>query len=574
MHDALSVMRAGGSRTGEPGTRARSADRLFWIARDGLLAGLAVVLFLALSLKNIDLPALYYDEALDVVPAMQLVQGTPVEAVRGAGVDIGGRTLPLMVMDYVGTVNTYLAVPLFALLGVSVTSVRLLPVLLAALSLLLGYRLASRLFDWRVAAGATLLLAVDPSYVFFSRMGIHVTSVMTVFALGSLLAVLRWRDDGRKRWLALGGLLLGLGLWAKVLFLWWIIALAIMWGATTLSSQLAARSASKLSPAPSQRRTLRLSSLLTILAGLLTGALPLIAFNLLSGGTLVSFGRNALVTEHGVNNLDVAGNLAAAVQSFIVLLDGRYFWFMGEQVANRANVVAFAAAVAASLILIRRRPQWRGGLLLIGVLIAVIVAESAFTVSGIWATHLYILLPLPQIMIALGAVLLADTLAPRLAPWLPWGRAAIVVLLLGALMLASYRTDAAYYAAVERTGGLSRFSDAVYKLAEWLDKRQAGPVYAVDWGIQKNVQILTQGRVNPIELSGYAGEPPDAFVRRAEKALADHSAVFILHSKEDTVYELYGLFAATAERMGLQLKIIDATRDRSGAPVHVMWVAQ
>ena len=47
---------------------------------------------------------------------------------------VGGRTLPLMVMDYVGTVNTYLATAYLRRLGVSVTSVRLLPILLAALA--------------------------------------------------------------------------------------------------------------------------------------------------------------------------------------------------------------------------------------------------------------------------------------------------------------------------------------------------------------------------------------------------------------------------------------------------------
>lgn len=208
--------------------RLYPASRLYpvsWIVRDLFIVAVAVTLFLALSLKNITLPGLYYDEALDVVPAMQLLQGAPVEPVRGAALTIGGRVLPLMVMDYVGTVNTYLAIPVFAVFGVSVTSVRLLPILLAALSLLLAYRLAVRLFDWRVGALAVLLAAVDPSFVFFSRMGNHVTSVMTVFALGSLLAFLHWRDSGRTRWLALGGLLLGLGLWAKVLFLWWIAAL-------------------------------------------------------------------------------------------------------------------------------------------------------------------------------------------------------------------------------------------------------------------------------------------------------------------------------------------------------------
>jgi hypothetical protein len=290
----------------------------------------------------------------------------------------------------------------------------------------------------------------------------------------------------------------------------------------------------------------------------------------MSGGTIISFTRNAVVTENGVSNLNVLANMVAAVESFGILLDGRYFWFMGGQFANVVNVLGFVAAVAACVLLIRRRPAWRPGLQLIITIIVVIVAASAFTVSGIWATHLYILLPLPQMVMALAAVLVAETLA-RSRRWL---QAAIIGLALLGGMAANYAVDAKYEAALVRSRGLSRFSDAIEKLADWLDQRQYAHVYAVDWGIQKNVQILTQGRVNPIEISGFAGEPPEAFVQRAERALADPAAVYILHSKEDTVYELYPIFQATADRLGYKLKIIDATHDQSGAPVHVMWIRE
>lgn len=533
-----------------------------WL-RDAVIITAAVLLFFVLSLQNITLPGLYYDEALDVVPAMQVLQGAPLQPVRDAAVTVGGRTLPLMVMDYVGTVNTYLALPIFAVMGVSVTSVRLLPILLAALSLILAYRLALQLFDWRVAAVTVLLAAVDPSYIFFSRMGIHVTSVMTVFALGSLLALLRWRTTGHGRWLGLTGLLLGLGLWAKVLFLWWIIALALGW----LVWRLIGRAAGRQEAAPGK---IDGSSILAFITGFLLGSAPLWLYNVMTGGTLTSFGRNAVVTEHGVNNLNILSNLAAAADSFAILLDGRYFWFLGEQFANTVNVIGFLAVLVIAVVLVRRQPEWRAGLGLVVTLIVTIVALSAITVSGIWATHLYILLPLPQMLIGVGLVLVADTLAHGRR----WLQTAIIVIALCAGMAANYRVYASYETALVRSGGLSRFSDAGYRLADWLEMHPYTTVYAVDWGIQKNVQVLTDGRVNPVEIYGFSGEPPAAFVQRAEKALLDPSAVFILHSKEDTVYEVFALFQEAAKRAGVQLKIIDATRDRSGAPVHVMWVAE
>jgi len=218
------------------------------------------------------------------------------------------------------------------------------------------------------------------------------------------------------------------------------------------------------------------------------------------------------------------------------------------------------------LILIRRRPLWRGGLVMTGVLLAVIVAESAVTVSGIWATHLYILYPLPQMVVALGIVLAAEALGRR--PWQQW---AVIGVVLAVGMLANLRTDMAYHAAVERSGGLSRFSDAVYKLAGWLDAQNAPTVYALDWGIAKNVYVLTQGRVSPIEVFGYAGASSDDLDQRLERALRDRTALYILHSREDTVFELYQQFAAAAGRAGVTPRIIEAFADKSGAPIYVMW---
>jgi hypothetical protein len=205
-------------------------------------------------------------------------------------------------------------------------------------------------------------------------------------------------------------------------------------------------------------------------------------------------------------------------------------------------------------------------LVLAGVLLAVIVAESAFTVSGIWATHLYILYPLPQVILALGLVLAAEAVGRR--PWLQW---VIIGVVLAAGLLANVRTDVAYHAAVQRSGGLSRFSDAVYELADWLEAQGDRPVYALDWGIAKNVYVLTRGRVAPVEVFGYAGGSPEALDRRLEQVLSDRGALYILHSREDTVFELYEQFTAAAGRVGVRPRIIEAFMDRSGAPVYVMW---
>src|SRR5437867_689529 len=79
-----------------------------WVL-DALCVGAACVVFLALCLYQLDLPGLYTDEAFDVVPAMQLLLGHPVELQRGAGLHLLGLDLPLMSSsDYQGVTSTYL----------------------------------------------------------------------------------------------------------------------------------------------------------------------------------------------------------------------------------------------------------------------------------------------------------------------------------------------------------------------------------------------------------------------------------------------------------------------------------
>src|SRR5918998_169833 len=57
---------------------------------------LPCAIFLVICLSQLALPGLYNDEAFDVIPAMQIVLGHPVELLRGAGLDVLGVNLPLM----------------------------------------------------------------------------------------------------------------------------------------------------------------------------------------------------------------------------------------------------------------------------------------------------------------------------------------------------------------------------------------------------------------------------------------------------------------------------------------------
>ena len=97
----------------------------------------ACLLYLLLAGYQLGLPGLHYDEAREAgVNALEILTGAPVTAFRGAGITVGGRTFPLMVQDYIGALNVYLALPALALSGIGVPNLRVQSVLTGWLALL------------------------------------------------------------------------------------------------------------------------------------------------------------------------------------------------------------------------------------------------------------------------------------------------------------------------------------------------------------------------------------------------------------------------------------------------------
>ena len=82
---------------------------------------LALGVFLTLGAYQLSLPGLHYDEAREAgLNAVELIVGQPVTAFRDAAIQVGPWQLPLMVQDYIGALNVYLALPFLVVGGVNV----------------------------------------------------------------------------------------------------------------------------------------------------------------------------------------------------------------------------------------------------------------------------------------------------------------------------------------------------------------------------------------------------------------------------------------------------------------------
>ena len=236
----------------------------------------SIFLFLVAALYQLKLPGLYYDEGFDLTPMLNVMHGEPVALLRG----IGLAGLPVMRMDYMGSLNGYLTLPFMTVLGPGYLAARLQPVVFSLITLVLAFVLARRWFGLGVATVTALLLSVNPSFIWFTRQGITVTSVVTVFSLGSWILLDRIRKVtgwkvGRLAFAA--GLCLGLGLWAKIVFLWWI-ALTFVVTFVWVISRDAPRTGFGQRRVSTLRICMRASPF--VLIGFVIGAAPFIYYNL------------------------------------------------------------------------------------------------------------------------------------------------------------------------------------------------------------------------------------------------------------------------------------------------------
>jgi 4-amino-4-deoxy-L-arabinose transferase-like glycosyltransferase len=549
-----------------------SANRNGW----WMLVALALLLYLALALYQLDLPGLNYDETLDAVPAMQVVQHQRVDSF--ATLKLGGRSWPLMTMPYVGVTTTNLLMPVFALFGASVATVRGTAVLIGLISLLLSFGFLREIFDRRVAALSILLLAVNPSFVFWSRMGAWVQLVLFPITILALWFLFRWYRRRQPAYLVLAAFMLGMGMGTHIQFFWMWVALSLAW--LVLSPWVGAGRGWRRWTWPWSRT--KPGVWLLSLAALLLGTTPLLIYNVRTQGTFEYALDSVAAQEMGrVPGLQGAGAaavqilrdaLAMALRTFETLLNGDWFGSkLGGPYHNPIAVGAFGLALIVIFVLALRRKltyRWKRIAFLL-VLLVSIVLQSVIVTSAESTHHLLIVWPIPQALVSVAVFCLVDTLSPasrarRKTCLAVLGAAAVI--LVGAELLTTCR----YHRVVTRTGGVGLFSDAIYTLAADLEKPGAPQPIAMDWGFRRNLQLLTRNRVDAAEWFTYTPPEESEYVGYVQDLISHNPDVlYLFHVPKYTAFPgHWEVFEDVAYRHHLSPVLWKTYYQRDGVPVY------
>jgi len=542
----------------------------------------ALLLYLLLTTYQLGLPGLHYDEAAEAgVNALELLTGAPVSAFRGATITLADRQLPLMVQDYIGALNVYLALPSLGLTGIGVPNLRLVAVLTGALALLLSERAVSTWQRWQIGAQPSTeptlaalltvtLLAASPSFIFWSRQGIFVTNLTQPLCAWCIWQGLRWLWQKEPRallWSAFAG---GLAIYAKILAFWIVGPFVLLAGAWWLWQRW---------KAPARAPSLSPGLLIGASLAFLLPLVPLLLFNLETGGTLTRVTGSLGQSYYGVDNAAWLQNLSIRSHQLGQILRGDQFWYLGGSYANR-----LALGLAGAFVLLGLARNWRAVVPPL-LLLSLAVAASLFTVSDLFVTHYALLQPLVLAIVGISAATLftqpqssVDQSLARPLFWVQWQRPLLGLSSVALLLwfLSDLSGTVRYHQTLMRTGGLLDHSDASYHLAYHLRYNGLGAPIALDWGFAAPIRFLSEGTVTPIEIFGYESlQAPDAaFAERLSPFLDNPNNLYLLHASGATVFAgRREQFFQLCQTLNCQPVLETQFNQRDGTPLYELWRA-
>ncbi len=513
---------------------------------------LCVAIF-ALAGRQLEVPGLYYDEAIQALPAAEFLRddGRPLEIPGAVSTWLFGGWFPLMTQPYMGALKSQLLIPVFWLADVSVETLRITTLAWACLGLLFLLLWATRLFGAPVACIAAALLALDPSFLFVSR---HdwgsVSLAFTLRMAGLWLATEGWLRGSRARLLG-GGLLLGLGVFNKIDFAAFLVGVAAAAALTLPASfwrELRARPARAGWAA----------------VGLLAGAAPML-------WTLPGvFGATrAMIRSQEVR----ASDFGEKLQTWASFLDGSHFhrlMLSGGSFERLGGVDGAASGpfawllVAAALFLglrllraARRGETDRAELFLwLATLLSGLALLAVPRAARIH--HVMNVQPLPQLLVAVAAVRLGAVGARTGRGSAALACRTLAALAVAAALVGSLRIDLLTLESVRASGGRGRWSRALLELARELP--QGSRLVSLDWGFHAPLRMLHP----ELELS-----EPVWSMARASSAFALAGGPDHVYLVQEPGFEVFGVGDALLDAVAALppgQATVRTHADREGAP--------
>jgi hypothetical protein len=526
-------------------------------------------------LRLLDHPGVYYDEALHVPSAFQLVYADFKDVARAyIVIPLHWRSvdyLPVMILPYLGALKSYVLAISFALLGNTVLALRLPGILMGVFSTVFMFHYARRMWGDLVALLACALIATDATWIFFNRVDWGPMAIAGLLRTLTLCLIFEPNLSERQRnWtMGLAGVAMGLGLWDKANFMWFINALLGFGVLYYICFR--------------QKRLLK-SQILFACIGFLLGSAPFWLYNLTndwktfsmlsSGGILIRVQMRSLQ--------DVARVAYGRLQGLFLILDGEGFdalafgeqvpSFFGQRGSFGSQLFIFSFCLLLGL---AARPRLDAGarwrLLFLPIVTILMVVQMFITPLTVSMHHLVYLYPFPHLIMAVALIEICGLLRQKARIFIS-GLVAVVV---AVALISNLYVLSQYERFLAGVGGRGYFSDAITALSYVLQTEYSDrSIHIMHWGAANQLSLLSRGQLVLDEPFWEHSEvPPDDYMRELVK---DANSIFVLYTympQARSAPNAQDTFWLAAELEDMIVADEREIRDRTGAVYSIIELA-
>jgi len=435
---------------------------------------IASFIFSYFSFSNLKLPGTREEEpsvAIQLFPFLGLVEGV--------------NELPLLFHPYHAAGMSYLILPWMYLLDVNVYAIRTGTIVYGFITLILLFIFVKKISNVYFAAISFFMLATNPSFIISVREGLVHISLPMLFSVLSLFLFNIYRDKKNLFYMFLVGLTLGLGMSCHSSFIYFITAMSVVVFIKIIF----------------KRNRKKLLQITLFFLGIFIGSGLLILGNLRNNfSTIKEFESRILQTPMGINNTEYFENLKARIRNSIDLIEGIAFqdyeggqnWYSYKNKFNLYLLIISIIFVLYKKIFVRVKLLKVIDLLL---LLLVFMVVSPFTLNKHEYSHVLSILPVLAILSGWTVYYLFHNSMysqSKSGEWIKYIACVIIIFVIGFKNLASI---SAYHSFIKRTGGVGIYSDAIYKLSDWLETNNYNIVVAGDWGFSANIEFHTKRKI-------------------------------------------------------------------------------
>ncbi len=487
------------------------------------------------------------DESLFANPIYRVVS-------RACRIRVFHRNIPLMVMDYVGALKSWIYSFIFAVLEPSKVSLRLPVLLIGAFTIALFYRLLQQVAGTRAAIVGCFLLATDTIFLMTTLFDWGPVAIQHLALVAGCVQLVAFHRTGSRWSLACGFLALGLGLWDKAIFVWLLGGLAVA-GLAVFPGAILKR--------------LGVRNVACASIAFLLGAWPLLVYNArhhwttFRSNTAISSGETAgklMMLKDTINGSGLFGYMVNDADAGTggppeTTLERSSVTIARLFREPKENYLLAAGCLTLAIFPLWRR-RWRE--ILFGlVFMAVTWIQMAVTRNAGGGVHHTVLLwPFPHFVLTIA-------LSEASQHYRRIGRPALIAVVTF-LCATNLLVTNQYLSQLIRYGQSVTWTDAIYNLSDSL-RAHDNDIYVTDWGLFDQLIMLHEGRLAVQMVARADGEFEDGQV---DRMLADQRAMFVTHVRDKRFFpKTDEHLESAAAALGYQRQVLATVADTKGRPV-------